>query len=610
MATESTPRDPGSARDAVAGLPVRAVTLENVTPAQLVLRYLAMEGATTLFGVPGAAVMQLLYELRVREDAFRYVVCRHETGAAYMADGYARAGGGLGVTVVTSGPGATNAVTGAMNAHASGTPVLTISGEVKEQYFGLGYLQEGIDGGLDIDAVYRASVGFTAVIDNKLNFPALFEEALRSSLSAPAGASHVSLPGDVAAAQIDSVSVPSSPQNYRAVPAGCDPAAVDRALDFLLGAQRPLIFLGNGSRKALRGEHGTALRDFVERFAIPVMTTPEAKGIFPESHELSLRNYGLAGCNWTTGYMVPPAGSPAYDCLLVVGSSLGELATTKTVPDTWSLTLMPAGPFIQLDVDGAAIGRAFPVDLGIVADAGPAIDQLAAHGALRPVPESAAGRRAFIAQVKQAPPAPPIQRAPTSGTVHPAQLMADLDAALPAGSHIFVDAGNCVGWCNAYLEVDPPTQLHSALSMGPMGFAVCAVIGAKLAAPEAACVAVVGDGALLMHGSEISTAAQHDVGAVWVVLDDGDLTMVSQGMAKFFPALDWTDYYSIGATDIVGYATSLGARAVAVTTRDALPAALDAALSAASTTGQPQVVAVKVDPAAEPPYYAPPDVQP
>lgn len=610
MATGSAPRDAGSAPNAVARLPARAVTLENITPAQLVLRYLAMEGTTTLFGVPGAAVMQLLYELRVREDTFTYVVCRHETGAAYMADGYARAGGGLGVTVVTSGPGATNAVTGTMNAHASGTPMLTISGEVKEQFFGLGYLQEGIDGDLDINAVYAASVGFTAVIDNALNFRTLFEQALRSSLTAPAGASHVSIPGDVAAVSIGTVSVPSSPQNYRAVSNDSDPALVDQALDFLLAAQRPLIFLGNGSRKALRGDRATAFQGFVERFAIPVMTTPEAKGIFPESHELSLRNYGLAGCNWTTGYMVPPSGSPAYDCLLVVGSSLGELATTKTVPDMWSAVLMPAGPFIHLDVDDAAIGRAFPVDLGIVADAGPAIEQLAARGANRPVPGSAADRRAFIAQVKQAPPAPPIPSSSTPGTVHPAILMGTLNSALPDGSHVFVDAGNCVGWCNAYLEINPPSQLHSALSMGPMGFAVCAVIGAKLAASGATCVAVVGDGALLMHGSEISTAAQHEVGAVWVVLDDGDLTMVSQGMAEFFPALDWTDYYSLGATDIVGYATALGAHAVEVTAADALPGALDAALSAAATNGQPQVVSVKVDPAAEPPYYAPPQIRP
>ena len=596
MATESA---------AVAPLPARTVTLENVTPAQLVLRYLAMEGTTTLFGVPGAAVMQLLYELRMRRDAFSYVVCRHETGAAYMADGYARVGGGLGVTLVTSGPGATNALTGTMNSHASGTAVLTISGEIQEQFFGLGYLQEGADGDLDVNAVYAAAVGFTAVIDNPLNFRTLFEQALRSSLTAPAGASHVSLPGDVANAQIATISVPSTPQNYRAVPSDCDPAQVEQALDLLLAAERPLIFLGNGTRKALQGDRAAAFQAFVEKFAIPVMTTPEAKGVFPESHELSLRNYGLAGCNWTTGYMVPPSGSPAYDCLLVIGSSLGELATTKTVPQFWSTALVPTGPFIQIDVDDAPIGRAFPVDLGIVADAGPSIDQLAASGTGRPIPASAEGRRAFIAQVKQAPPAPPLPPAATPGTVHAGTVMQALNSAVPAGSHIFVDAGNCVGWCDAYLEIDPPTQLHAALSMGPMGFAVCAVIGGKLAAGDAACVAVVGDGALLMHGNEISTAAQHGVGAVWVVLDDADLTMVSQGMATFFPGLEWTDYYSLGTTDIVAYAAALGAAAVEVTAADALPAALENALSGAAT-GRPQVVSVKVDPAAEPPYYGPP----
>jgi acetolactate synthase I/II/III large subunit len=111
-----------------------------------------------------------------------------------------------------------------------------------------------------------------------------------------------------------------------------------------------------------------------------------------------------------------------------------------------------------------------------------------------------------------------------------------------------------------------------------------------------------------MHGSEISTAAQRGIGAIWIVLDDGDLTMVSQGMAEFFPALDWADYYSIGATDIVAYATALGARAGEVTSADALTAALADALSGAAG-GQPQVVSVKVDPAAAPPYYAPPQIR-
>ena len=160
------------------------MTLENVTPAQLLLRFLALEGATTIFGVPGGAVMTLLYELRVRADTFRFVICRQETGAAYMADGYARVSGGLGVVLVTSGPGATNALTGSMNAHASGTPLLTITGEVQEQYFGLGYLQEGADSGLDVNAVYDAAVGFTAMVDSPQNCKTLVQQALRSALDA------------------------------------------------------------------------------------------------------------------------------------------------------------------------------------------------------------------------------------------------------------------------------------------------------------------------------------------------------------------------------------------------------------------------------------------
>ena len=142
--------------------------------------------------------------------------------------------------------------------------------------------------------------------------------------------------------------------------------------------------------------------------------------------------------------------------------------------------------------------------------------------------------------------------------------------------------------------------------MGPMGFAVAAVVGGKLAAPDAACVAVVGDGAFLMHGSEISTAADQSAGAIWIVLDDGDLTMVSQGQAEFFRTLDWTDYYKLGNNDLVGYATALGAkRGRGHGRRTRSPPRLQAAFAGAAT-GTPQVISVKVDPAAEPPYYATP----
>jgi acetolactate synthase-1/2/3 large subunit len=141
--------------------------------------------------------------------------------------------------------------------------------------------------------------------------------------------------------------------------------------------------------------------------------------------------------------------------------------------------------------------------------------------------------------------------------------------------------------------------------MGPMGFAVGAVIGAKLALPDTACLAITGDGAFVMHAGEVATAAQHGAGAIWIVLADGDLTMVSQGMGEFYPGMDWTDYYASGAPDLVGLAQALGAQAILVNDVAGLEPALTSALNAANASGAPQVIVVTVDPMAEPPYYVP-----
>jgi acetolactate synthase-1/2/3 large subunit len=128
-------------------------TVSGLTVAQLLLKYLQLEGVTKIFGIPGGAVKTVLSELALQQDGFTYVVCRQETGAAYMAEGYARVTGGPGVVLVTSGPGATNALTGVMNGHVDGHPIVLITGEVPEQLWGKGFLQEGIDGDVDVNAI-------------------------------------------------------------------------------------------------------------------------------------------------------------------------------------------------------------------------------------------------------------------------------------------------------------------------------------------------------------------------------------------------------------------------------------------------------------------------
>src|SRR5581483_11573408 len=330
-------------------------TLTNVTVSQLLLRYLALEGVSKVFGIPGGGLLNLLVEFKNQRNTFDYVICRHETGAAYIADGYYRATGKLGVVMVTSGPGATNALTGVMNADNDGSAVLCITGEVAESGFGKGPLQEGVDCGLEIDMVYKAAVEYSAEISDQSEVQTLIEQALRDSLSLPRRAAHISFPSNVPAETIPTVNMPLSTSNYRSTPAGIPQDSVRQAMSQLLATRRPLLFLGSGCREALRDQATlAALTAFVERYAIPVMTTPDGKGVFPESHPLSLRVYGFCNCLWPQQYMQQTA--VPYDGLMVIGTSLKGLSSYNFNP-----MLVPNGPFIQVDLDQHAIGRAFAI---------------------------------------------------------------------------------------------------------------------------------------------------------------------------------------------------------------------------------------------------------
>jgi acetolactate synthase-1/2/3 large subunit len=593
------------------------VEKKNLTVAQLLLDYLRLEGVTKLFGVPGAAILPLKYELHEQRQSFDFVVCRHETGAAYIAHGYSIVADALGVVITTTGPGATNALTGAMNAQSAGAQLLVITGEVGRKYAGRGYLQAGIDARLNVDAIYQNAVQTSVLVADQSDFATLIEQALRDARTLPGRTAHVGLPVDVAGACVETgqmdaqgnniIRLPKSPDRYRATPSGTDLARITTALDVLLAADRPLLFLGNGARRALRDPARLgAFTAFVEKFAIPVVTSPDGKGVFPETHALSLRNYGMTACNWPQRYM-HPVGAPGHDALMVLGSSLGELAT-MTMTELYSQTLVPSRHFIQVDLDQSVIGRNFPITLGIVADVGGSIDAMCSAGADRPAPASTADRRAAVAAIKRDPDSAFYNadwRNSNTAPVNPAAMMRVIGEEMTAG-HIFIDAGNSVGWSLNNLVVSPPLHYHSSLGMGPMGYGAGAVVGGKMAAPDQACLAIVGDGGFLMHGAEVSTAAQGCVGAVWVVLYDNDLAMSSQGMAIAYPpSQQWFDYYRLGAPDLVQFAAGLGADAVGVTSAEGpgvFREALRLALRRAEVDKKPQVIVVHIDPHVGPPY--------
>jgi acetolactate synthase-1/2/3 large subunit len=592
----------------------------NQTVAQVLLLYLAREGVTKVFGVPGGGLANLLVEFKTQRQSFEYIICRQETGAAYIADGYFRATGILGVVMVTSGPGATNALTGAMTAQNDGSGMLVITGEVNEQYFGKGYLQEGIDTDLDIQAIYKASSCYSAELTDESEVQTLIEQALRDAMSIPRGMAHLALANNVTTEIVTTpqpapnppsptIFIPNSPVNYRATPAGVDHASVVQAVEQLLACQRPLIFLGSGCREVLRDRNTLdRLVMFVEQYGIPVMTTPDGKGVFPEGHSLSLRVYGFASNTWGPAWMTQTP--TPYDGLLVLGTSLRGLSSNNFSP-----MLVPAnnGPFIQVDLEQSAIGRSFPVTQGIVGEVGAFIRQMASAELLMkfpPVPSQVQARKAEVAAIKQnSPYYSPQQYESNSAPIEPAAIVRVLHNTLPRDSMIFLDPGNSVGWGTHYFTIDPPQEIHSSLAMGPMGFAVGAVVGAKIGRPDKTCIALVGDGAFMMHGAEVSTAQAHKAGAIWVVLQEDDLHMVSQGMTYLYPdSTDpdvWMHLYRLGSPDLMKYAEGLGADAYHINDPGELEKLMPAVLDRAQNQNKPQVIVAKINPKSVDPYFPP-----
>lgn len=589
-------------------LPPYVTSYSNLTVAQLLLLYLGREGVTKVFGIPGGGVANLLVEFKNQRQSFEYVVCRHETGAAYIADGYFRATGTLGVVMVTSGPGATNALTGSMTAQNDGSGVLVITGEVAEQFFGKGALQEGVDTDLDIQAIYSAASVYSAEISDPSEAQTLIEQALRDAMSIPRGMAHIALPNNIPAEPASSpIVIANSPANYRATPADADHNAVAQAVQQLTSCKRPLIFLGSGCRDALRDKNTIEkLIIFMERYGIPMMTTPDGKGLFPEGHSLSLRVYGFASNTWGPMWM-QQTGTP-YDGLLVLGTSLRGLSCNNFNP-----MLVPAnnGPFIQVDLDQHAIGRSFAVTQGVVGDVGAFIRQMGDPALMSKFPAITADVQARVAEVANIKQSSPYysqsQYDSNASPIEPAAICRVMKATLPEDSMIFLDAGNCVGWGIHYYVTNPPQEVHSSLAMGPMGFAVGAVIGAKMGAPDKTCVAFVGDGAFLMHGAEISTAQAHNVGAIWIVLDDADLHMVSQGMQYLYPDPNdvWDGLYRLGTPDLVKFAQALGADAYLIDSPQQLQELMPKVIDAADNQNRPQVIVAKINQSSLDPYFPP-----
>lgn len=541
-----------------------------------ILDALAREGLDHLFMVPGGLVDPFLPAIG-RQKGLKPIVAAQEGGAAYMADGYARARGGLGAALCIGGPGLTNTATAIAAARTDGSPVLLISGEVATNFEGRGMFQDASAETLDDVSTMRPITRFSTSIDSPENLPHLFRHAVMAARTEPCGPVHLSVPRN---AQTSAVTA-----DYTVMPASLIHAkmlALDSAeqslAEFTKDSKRIVVLAGAGVEHA---DAAGALKDFAERWSVPVATTLRAKGLFPEDHSLSLGVFGYAGTHHARAALI----DQQPDLLIVLGSGLNERDTMY-----WSLQLNAKRAIcVNLDVEALAdhVGGA-----PIRGDTGSYLSFLASKAdVIAPALEATkAVRLKWLEAIRSKPRLQDPQNCQSEAIpLHPARAIHALRKAFPRDGILLVDSGAHRAFAGHYWESYAPRTYISATNLGPMGWAVPAAVGVQCAAPQQRVAVITGDGCMHMQGIEVATAARYGLPILFVVLNNAALGNVwlrahTEGPVPAeltsLPNLDWA-----------GFGKSLGANGITVTD----PSQLDAAFSTALQNKGPTVLDIKTD---------------
>ncbi len=475
--------------------------MSELTGGRAVIELLKAEGVRYVFGIVGSTFLDVLDAL-YDDRSVEYVNVRHEQAAAFMADGLARATDLPGVCLVTSGPGATNLLTGVAAAHVAHSPVVCLVGGVAAEHAQKDAFQD-----YDLVAMFRPVTKLAVHVNRPERIPELLRAALRAAMSGRRGPVLVEIPRDVLNDQVVRGAM-LEPASYRAThPLPPHPDAIREAARLLRGAERPLLLVGGGVTRA--GANALVLR-LAEQAGIPMITAYGRNDAVPGVHPLYVGPLGRAGA---------PEASAACrraDLLLVVGSRLGHFTSHF---DDRSIRLETK--IVQIDVDGRDIGRYYPIALGIQADAREAcaalLEALAREGA---PPASPAWRREIDELRAKRAARLDAEGALDARPLKPQRVYAELRRALPPETIVALDAGAAPAYGYDRLRFERPRTFLTPLDLGGLGFAFPEALGAKLGRPDAPVLAIHGDGGFLMNAQELETAVRHRINAVTLVMNN------------------------------------------------------------------------------------------
>ena len=529
--------------------------------AEILIHALNAEGVDSIFGYPGGAVLHIYDELwRARERITHYLV-RHEQGAVHMAEGYARSSGKVGVALVTSGPGATNAITGIANAYMDSTPIVVITGQVPLALIGTDAFQE-----VDTVGITRPCVKHNYLVRDVADLAAIVHEAFHLAKSGRPGPVVIDIPKDVSAAQthysrLEKISFP-----LLTPASSAEPAAISAAADAILRARRPVLYVGGGIVNSGAGED---LRDFAEFLQLPVTPTLMGLGGFPSEHPLTLGMLGMHG-TFTANMAVAEC-----DLLVAIGVRFDDRVTGKLA------TFAPQAKVIHVDIDPANVGKNRAPNLSLIADARAALKALlvavksADHSE---IVRSIEHRTRWWDQLRKWQHEQPLQFSGARTEIKPQHVIRELHRLTNGEAIIVTDVGQHQMWAAQFYPFKRQRQWITSGGLGAMGYGLPAAIGAQIAFRNQLVVAVVGDGGFQMTNQELAMAIQYDVPIKVVIMNNGYLGMVRQWQEMFYDRA-YSEVDLSVAPDFVKLAEAYGAFAVRARHPDELEDVLIAGLS-------------------------------
>ncbi len=544
--------------------------MSNPVPgAEILLESLRRQKVEVIFGLPGGAVLPLYDALY--SAGIRHLLVRHEQAAAFAADGYARVTGKPGVCLATSGPGATNMMTGLMSALMDSIPVVALTGQVPAPLIGKDAFQEADTVGMALPATKRAFL-----VKRAAEIPEVIEKAFEIAVSGRPGPVLVDLPKSVLMEKADPAQ-PTSPRYERPTrPREWTEADIARAADMLLESRRAVLYAGGG---VVASGASDELRELAELTRIPVTTTVMGLGTFPSRHPLSLGMLGMHG-SYATNMAICHG-----DLLIAVGARFDDRVTGRL--DGFA----PVAKKIHFDVDPSEINKNVAVDLALVGDAKEALQALIAEIKRRPA-VALAEREQWLGRIRAWRQEHPLTYDKYAHLAKPQYVVEAISEAAEDDAIIAVDVGQHQMWAAQFYNFRQPRTWLSSSGLGSMGYGFPAAMGAQMAFPDRQVIALVGDGGFQMTLNDLATIVQYRVPVKIAVINNRSLGMVRQWQEIFFEKR-FCDIDLNFAPDFVKLAESYGIPATRVEHRADVAEAARELLS----DREPRLVDFWVDPA-------------